>query len=207
MASCRSHSILDDRADADTLSPEALKEALAGRSVNVSPSTALALLRELRPLLSSRLSSRRPSREPRADGTGNGDRRPSPADGSSRCAAAARLDLPYHLGWSERLVRRPAHAWTLPWVVAIVRRRTAASRVVRRLRAECRGARIPHPERPIDPSRWAGSREEAMVATDSAEIEATASEVAAVPTGDPSILGLPSFVVGAVALSLATVGY
>jgi hypothetical protein len=60
---------------------------------------------------------------------------------------------------------------------------------------------------PIDPSRWAGSREEAMVATDSAEIETTTSEVAAVPTGDPSILGLPSFVVGAVALSLATVGY
>jgi uncharacterized protein len=60
---------------------------------------------------------------------------------------------------------------------------------------------------PIDPSRWAGSREEVMVATDSAEIETTTSEVAAVPTGDPSILGLPSFVVGAVALSLATVGY
>jgi succinate-acetate transporter protein len=46
-----------------------------------------------------------------------------------------------------------------------------------------------------------------MVATDSAAIETSAPEVAAAPTGDPSILGLPSFVVGAVALSLATVGY
>jgi hypothetical protein len=46
-----------------------------------------------------------------------------------------------------------------------------------------------------------------MVATDSAAIETSAPEVAAVPTGDPSILGLSSFVVGAVALSLATVGY
>jgi uncharacterized protein len=46
-----------------------------------------------------------------------------------------------------------------------------------------------------------------MVATDSAAIETSAPEVAAVPIGDPSILGLPSFVVGAVALSLATVGY
>jgi len=78
VASCRSPSILDERADADTLSPEALREALAGRGVNVSLTTAQALLRELRPPLSSRLSSRRPSREPRADGTGNGDRRPSP---------------------------------------------------------------------------------------------------------------------------------
>jgi succinate-acetate transporter protein len=48
--------------------------------------------------------------------------------------------------------------------------------------------------------------EEALVATDSATID-TAPEVAAVPAADPSILGLPSFVVGAVALSLATVGY
>jgi hypothetical protein len=46
-----------------------------------------------------------------------------------------------------------------------------------------------------------------MMATDSAAIETSAPEVAAVPVGDPSILGLPSFVVGAVALSLATVGY
>ncbi len=65
-------SILDERDDADTLSPEALKEALAGRGVNVSLTTAQALLRELRPPLSSRLSSRRPSRQPQAGG--NGDR-------------------------------------------------------------------------------------------------------------------------------------
>ena len=71
-------SILDERADADTLTPEALTEALAGRGVNVSLTTAQALLRELRPPLSSRLSSRRPSREPPAGDTGNGDRRPSP---------------------------------------------------------------------------------------------------------------------------------
>jgi hypothetical protein len=45
------------------------------------------------------------------------------------------------------------------------------------------------------------------MATDSAAIETSAPEVAAVPVGDPSILGLPSFVVGAVALSLATIGY
>jgi len=72
VASCRSPSILDDRADADTLSPEALKEALAGRGVNVSLTTAQALLRELRPPLSSRLSSRRPGSQPQAGG--NGDR-------------------------------------------------------------------------------------------------------------------------------------
>ncbi len=65
-------SILDERDDADTLSPEALKEALAGRGVNVSLTTAQALLRELRPPLSSRLSSRRPGRQPQAGG--NGDR-------------------------------------------------------------------------------------------------------------------------------------
>ena len=69
-------SILDERADADTLTPEALKEALAGRGVSVSLTTAQALLRELRPPLSSRLSSRRPSRQPQAGG-GNGDRPPS----------------------------------------------------------------------------------------------------------------------------------
>jgi hypothetical protein len=45
------------------------------------------------------------------------------------------------------------------------------------------------------------------MATESAEIETGAREAAAAPTGDPSILGLPSFVVGAVALSLAVVGY
>jgi Protein of unknown function (DUF2637) len=67
-------SILDERADGDTLTPTALKDALAGRGVNVSLTTAQALLRELRPPLSSRLSSRRPGREPQAGGAGNGDR-------------------------------------------------------------------------------------------------------------------------------------
>ncbi|HET6751697.1 MAG TPA: DUF2637 domain-containing protein [Actinomycetes bacterium] len=70
-------SILDERADGDALTPEALREALAGRGVDVSMTTAQALLRELRPPLSSRLSSRRPGREPPAGGAGNGDRRPS----------------------------------------------------------------------------------------------------------------------------------
>jgi hypothetical protein len=47
-----------------------------------------------------------------------------------------------------------------------------------------------------------------MVTTDSAAIDAGVSAPAEVaPTGDPAILGLPSFVVGAVALSLAIVGY
>ena len=46
------------------------------------------------------------------------------------------------------------------------------------------------------------------MATDSAVIQAEAVEVAEIsPTGDPSLLGLLSFVVGAVALSFATVGY
>jgi Protein of unknown function (DUF2637) len=67
-------SILDERADGDTLTPTALKEALAGRGVNVSLTTAQALLRELRPPLSSRLPSRRPGREPQAGGAGYGDR-------------------------------------------------------------------------------------------------------------------------------------
>jgi hypothetical protein len=67
-------SILDERADADTLTPEALKQALAGRGHNVSLTTAQALLRELRPPLSSRLSSRRTGRQPQV---GNGDRPPT----------------------------------------------------------------------------------------------------------------------------------
>jgi hypothetical protein len=68
-------SILDERADGDTLTADALREALAGRGVDVSPTTAHALLRELRPPLSSRLSAtRRPSREPRTGGAGNGGR-------------------------------------------------------------------------------------------------------------------------------------
>jgi Protein of unknown function (DUF2637) len=67
-------SILDERADADTLTPEALRQALAGRGHDVSLTTAQGLLRELRPPLSSRLSSRRPGRQPQA---GNGDRPPA----------------------------------------------------------------------------------------------------------------------------------
>jgi Protein of unknown function (DUF2637) len=70
-------SILDERADADTLTPDALRQALAGRGVNVSLTTAQALLRELRPPLSSRLSSRRPGRPPAGGGAGNGDRFPT----------------------------------------------------------------------------------------------------------------------------------
>jgi Protein of unknown function (DUF2637) len=69
--------ILDERGDADTLTPEALKQAMAGRGVTVSLTTAQALLRELRPPLSSRLSSRRPGRPQAAGGAGNGDRTPT----------------------------------------------------------------------------------------------------------------------------------
>jgi hypothetical protein len=65
-------SILDERADGDALSAEGLREALAGRGVDVSPTTAQALLRELRPPLSSRLSATRRPGRPRAGG--NGDR-------------------------------------------------------------------------------------------------------------------------------------
>ena len=64
--------ILDERADADTLTPAQLVEAMADRGVAISQSTAQALLRELRSPLSTRVSSRRPTREPRP--TGNGGR-------------------------------------------------------------------------------------------------------------------------------------
>jgi hypothetical protein len=64
--------ILDERADADTLTPAQLVEAMADRGVTISQSTAQALLRELRSPLSTRVSSRRPTREPRP--TGNGGR-------------------------------------------------------------------------------------------------------------------------------------
>jgi uncharacterized protein DUF2637 len=68
--------ILDERADADTLTPAQLVEAMADRGVTISQSTAQALLRELRSPLSTRMSSRRPTREPRptATGAGNGGR-------------------------------------------------------------------------------------------------------------------------------------
>jgi hypothetical protein len=67
-------SILDERADADSVTAPQLVEAMAERGVTISQSTAQALLRELRSPLSTRLSSRRPSREPRPTGTGNGGR-------------------------------------------------------------------------------------------------------------------------------------
>jgi hypothetical protein len=69
--------VLDERADADTLTPAQLVEAMAERGVTISQSTAQALLRELRSPLSTRLSNRRPGRaasEPRPTGTGNGGR-------------------------------------------------------------------------------------------------------------------------------------
>ena len=64
--------ILDERADADTLTPAQLVEAMADRGVTISQSTAQALLRELRSPLSTRMSSRRPTREPRPSATGTG---------------------------------------------------------------------------------------------------------------------------------------
>jgi hypothetical protein len=64
--------ILDERADAATLTAAELAEAMAGRGVIVSQSTAQALLRELRSPLSTRLATRRPTREPRPTGGGNG---------------------------------------------------------------------------------------------------------------------------------------
>jgi hypothetical protein len=69
--------ILDQRADADTLTPAQLVEAMAEQGVTISQSTAQALLRELRSPLSTRQSSRRPGRpaaDPRPTGTGNGGR-------------------------------------------------------------------------------------------------------------------------------------
>jgi hypothetical protein len=68
--------ILDERPDADTLTPAQLVEAMAEHGVTISQSTAQALLRELRSPLSTRMSNRRPSRasgEPRPTGTLAGD--------------------------------------------------------------------------------------------------------------------------------------
>jgi hypothetical protein len=62
--------ILDERADAATLTPAQLVEAMAERGVTISQSTAQALLRELRSPLSTRMSNRRPAR---AAGTLAGD--------------------------------------------------------------------------------------------------------------------------------------
>jgi hypothetical protein len=67
-------SILDERADADTLTPAQLVEAMAERGVTISQSTAQALLRELRSPLSTRMASRRPTRAPRQTDAGNGGR-------------------------------------------------------------------------------------------------------------------------------------
>ena len=67
--------ILDERADAETLTSAQLVEAMAEQGVTISQSTAQALLRELRSPLSTRMSSRRPGRPaagPRPSGTGNG---------------------------------------------------------------------------------------------------------------------------------------
>jgi hypothetical protein len=67
--------ILDERADADSLTAAQLVEAMAERGVTISQSTAQALLRELRSPLPQRLSDRRPRRAanaPRPTGTGNG---------------------------------------------------------------------------------------------------------------------------------------
>jgi hypothetical protein len=66
--------ILDERADADSLTPAQLVEAMADRGVTIGQSTAQALLRELRSPLSARMSPRRPARVARPTGTGNGGR-------------------------------------------------------------------------------------------------------------------------------------
>ena len=69
--------ILDERADADTLTPAQLVEAMADRGVTISQSTAQALLRELRSPLSARVAGRRPTRVARPTGTGNGGQSPA----------------------------------------------------------------------------------------------------------------------------------
>jgi hypothetical protein len=65
--------ILDERADADTLTPAQLVEAMAERGVTISQSTAQALLRELRAPLATRMANRRPTRESRPTGALAGD--------------------------------------------------------------------------------------------------------------------------------------
>jgi hypothetical protein len=69
--------ILDEWADADTLTPAQLVEAMADRGVTIGQSTAQALLRELRSPLSARMAPRRSARVARPTGTGNGGR-PTP---------------------------------------------------------------------------------------------------------------------------------
>jgi hypothetical protein len=51
--------ILDERDEKESLTPEGLVQALADEGLNVTPSTAQELLRELRPPLRSRLASQR----------------------------------------------------------------------------------------------------------------------------------------------------
>jgi hypothetical protein len=64
--------ILDEREERESLTPEALVQALADEGLNVSVATAQELLRELRPPLASRLSTQR------SGSAGGGS---SPADG------------------------------------------------------------------------------------------------------------------------------
>jgi len=64
--------ILQQRGDAETLSPEELVAALAGEGVTADLPTAQALLRELRPPLSSLLGARRPPRPESASGQRSG---------------------------------------------------------------------------------------------------------------------------------------
>jgi hypothetical protein len=60
--------ILDERDDAAAVTPAELVEAMAGRGVTISQSTAQALLRELRSPLTARLADRRPARVARPSG-------------------------------------------------------------------------------------------------------------------------------------------
>jgi outer membrane biosynthesis protein TonB len=64
--------ILDEHEEKESLTPEALVQALADEGLKVTPATAQELLRELRPPLTSRLTSQR------AGGAGGGS---SPVDG------------------------------------------------------------------------------------------------------------------------------
>lgn len=64
--------ILDERDNKESLTPEGLVQALADEGLNVTPSTAQELLRELRPPLSSRLASQRSGAGAGAGGAGNG---------------------------------------------------------------------------------------------------------------------------------------
>ena len=87
--------ILDERPDADTLTPAQLVEAMAERGVTISQSTAQALLRELRSPLSTRMANRRPTREPRAPAPATAAaRRPPRPVGPSGPPDQGRRDIP-----------------------------------------------------------------------------------------------------------------